>query len=176
MYTRTPVARTAFPIPAVPPTPRGLRACCLSRLALWLWPVPFSDLCFRGWGLRSGWVRYDDAGRPTLRSPTIFYRHDSEEELLDKLQGTKPVPVLSPVQYRKLRGMEAKLQKPDNEEEKAKAKRRLKKGAGAVAMRAKLATLKFVRQLFGKHVASFAARNIVAEMRWVPGAWALEWF
>ena len=85
--------------------------------------------------------------------------------MLGKLAGTKPVPVLSPVQYRKVRGMESKLQKPDNEEERAKARRRHKRGAGAVAMRAKLATLKFVRQLFGKHVTSFAKRNIVAEMR-----------
>ena len=125
---------------------------------------------------RLSWSRYDDAGRPTLRSPTIFYRHDSEEELLGKLEGSKPVPVLSPVQYRKLRGMESKLQKPDNEEERAKARRRHKRGAGAVAMRAKLATLKFVRQLFGKHVTAFARRNIVAEMRCVArskgGAWS----
>jgi hypothetical protein len=109
---------------------------------------------------------YDEMGRPTLRSPTHFFRHDSEDELLGKLAGTKPVPVLSPSQYRKMRGVEAKLQKPDNEDERRKAKRKHKRGAGAVAMRAKLATLKFVRQLFGKHVVAFAKRNLVAEMRY----------
>ena len=76
------------------------------------------------------------------------------------------MPVLSPTQYRKLRGLDAKLVKPQNEEEARRAQRKIKKGAGAMAMRAKLATLKFVRQLFGKHVVAFARRNIVAEWRY----------
>ncbi len=108
---------------------------------------------------------YDAEGKPTLRSPTLFYRHDSEEELLAAVE-KKQVPVLSPTQYRKLRGLDTKLVKPQNEEEARKAQRKVKRGAGAVAMRAKLATLKFVRQLFGKHVVAFARRNIVAELRY----------
>jgi hypothetical protein len=113
-------------------------------------------------GLDEDIDEFDENGNVTLRSPTFFFRHDSEDDLLEK----KDAPVLPPSQYRKLRGYDNRLQKPDNAAERAKGQRKEKKGAVQLMLRTKLKALKVFRQLLGRHVTAIARRNLVAEARY----------